>query len=236
MSEVPSNVSRYRRRRQRLLNHLFLFVISVGTTAGLYFVLAIPYPEESSWIFRWSLATAYAASVLLAATLSIGAWNLLRKGSSPLSVDLRRDIGIWCGLFAIAHTLVGINVHMKNWTLYFVDDAGSLRTDFFGLANYLGLLAVVIVIALLATSNDRSLALLKSRTWKRVQRWSYLFAALTAAHALLYIAVENRFVPYLFILTGLVLWVLTAQLIGVLKKGRSRKPETPVNTEAGEGT
>ncbi len=219
MNENPSNNSRSRRRRQRLLNHLFLSVISVGATVGLYFGLTIPYPSESGWIFRWSLSTAYVAAVLLAATLTIGAWNVFRRGSSPLSIDLRRDVGIWCGLLAIAHTLVGLNVHMKNWTQYFVDDAGSPRTDFFGLANYLGVLAAVIVIALLATSNDLSLKILKSRSWKRVQRWSYVFAALTAIHALLYVAVEKRFVPYLFILAGLIAWVLAVQFAGVLKKG-----------------
>lgn len=221
MNEGLSNDSRSQRRRQRLLNHLLLFVISVGTAVGLYFGLTIPYPDESRLIFRWSLATAYVASVLLAATLSIGVWNLVRRRSNPLSIDLRRDIGIWCGLFAIVHTIVGLNVHMQKWTQYFVDDAGGLRADFFGLANYLGVMALVIVIALLATSNDRSIALLKSRTWKRVQRWNYLFAALTAVHAALYIVVEKRFVPYLFILTGLIGWVLIVQLVGVLKKAAS---------------
>lgn len=193
-------------------------MISVGVSVGFYFGLAIPYPSESGFMFRWSLVTAYVAVALLAITLSIGVWNLFRRGSSPVSIDLRRDVGIWCGIFAVVHTLVGLNVHMKNWTQYFVDDSGGPRTDLFGLANYLGGLASVIVVVLLATSNDCSLALLKNRTWKLIQRWNYVFAAITAVHAALYIVVEKRLVPYLFVLTGLIVWILVVQLVGVLKK------------------
>lgn len=223
MSDSPRNDQRNNRRRQRLRNHLLLFVVSIGAAAGLYFLLAIPHPEPGSWIFRMSLATAYVASVLLAATLSVGVWNLIRHGSSPLSTDLRRDLGIWCGIFAVAHTIVGLNVHMQSWTQYFVADAGGPRMDFFGLANYLGIAASAIVIVLLATSNDRSITLLRSRNWKRVQRWSYLFAALTGAHAILYIAIEKRLVPYLFIVAAITAYVLAIQLTGITKRTAAAK-------------
>lgn len=233
MRDDPSSKQRSR-RPQRLLSHLLLFAISVGTAVGLYLGLAIPYPSESLWIFRWSLASAYVAGALLAITLSIGVWNLLRRGSSPVSIDLRRDVGIWCGIFAVVHTLVGLNVHMKNWTQYFVDDSGGPRTDLFGLANYLGSFALVVVVVLLATSNDRSLALLKNRTWKLIQRWNYVFAAITAVHAALYIVVEKRFVPYLFILTGLIVWILLVQLVGVLKKRTTAKSTLKAGVGAAE--
>lgn len=220
MNETTSKDPGSLRRRRRVRDHLLLFAISVGATVGLYASFAIPHPSEGAWIFRWSLATAYVASVLLAVTLSIGAWNLFRRRSSPISIDLRRDVGIWCGVFAIVHTLVGLNVHMKSWVQYFIDDAGGPRVDLFGLANYSGVLALVIVLVLLATSNDRSVSLLKGRRWKRVQRWSYLFAILVAFHAVLYIVVEKRFLPYLIFVMLLSAWVLIIQSFGIYKRTR----------------
>lgn len=220
MKEAPTNGSRSGRLRRRLRSHFLLFIGSCGSTVGLYFILAIPHPSEGAWIFRWSVATAYVASALLVATLSIGVWYLLRWRSIPLSTDVRRDVGIWCCVFAIIHTCFGLNVHMKSWIQYFVDDEGGPRFDLFGLANYLGILALVIVLVLLVTSNDRSVSILKSGMWKRIQRLNYAFAALAVFHGVLYVFVEKRFIPYLAIVTALVAWVVLVQSFGFYKMSK----------------
>ncbi len=209
-----------KRTRKRLRHHLSLAVISLALTALLYGVLLLVYPSPQSWIFRWSLATGYVGAALLAITLSFGAWKILRGRSNPVSTDLRRDIGIWCGVLSIAHVVVGLNVHMKSWTLYFVTDAGGVRTDFFGLANYFGLAATLVVVVLLATSNDFSLTVLKNKRWKAIQRWNYFFAFLIILHGFIYIATEKRILPFAFIFGVIALWMPAIQYAGFQKRRR----------------
>jgi len=114
---------------------------------------------------------------------------------------------------------------MKSWMLYFVTNAGVLRTDFFGLANYSGLAAVLIVVVLLTTSNDFSLSILKGKRWKAIQRGNYVFAALVTLHAFLYIGVEKRLMPFVFIFGALAIWILVIQVIGFQKRRKSGMEE-----------
>ncbi len=211
-----------KRTRKRFRHHFWLALISLGATAMLSGVLSLIYPDSQGWIFRWSLATGYAGAALLSVTLSLGAWKILRGRSNPISTDLRRDFGIWCGILSIAHVIFGLNVHMKSWTLYFVTEAGGWRTDLFGFANYSGLAATIIVVILLATSNDLSLTILKSHRWKMIQRWNYVFATLVVLHAFLFIVVENRIVPFVFIFGAFAVWMLVIQAIG-FQKQRNRE-------------
>jgi sulfoxide reductase heme-binding subunit YedZ len=210
-----------KRINKRLRNHVRLAIINFALIAIVYGILSLVYPSPQSRIFRWSLVTGYLGAGLLAVTLSLGAWKLWRGQSNPVSTDLRRDIGIWCGILSIAHVAVGLNVHMKSWTLYFVTDSGGLRTDLFGFANYAGLAATLVVVVLLATSNDFSLTFLKNKGWKAIQRWNYAFAVLIALHAFLFIAVEKRIVPFAFIFGAFAIWTLAIQAVGFQKRRQS---------------
>jgi sulfoxide reductase heme-binding subunit YedZ len=217
MESLPTTT----RAHKRFRSHLWLMFIILAATALVYVVLSLFYPSPQSLLFRWSLATGYIGAALLAVTLSLGVWKIWRGQSNPVSTDLRRDIGIWCGVLSIAHVVVGLNVHMKNWALYFVTDAGGLRTDLFGLANYAGLAATLVVVVLLATSNDFSLTVLKSERWKAIQRWNYVFAVLVALHAFLFIVVEKRVVPFVIILGAFSIWTLIIQAVGFQKRRQS---------------
>lgn len=208
------------RTQKRLRHHLIIAPASFALTGLFYAVLFYFYPDSQRWIFRLSMATAYAATVLLAATLSFGAWNVLRRKVNPVSGDLRRDTGIWCAVFSLLHVAFGLNVHLKNWTQYFIDDAGNWRADAFGSANYLGVLATLIVIMLLATSNDVSLRYFGRERWKTIQRSNYIFVLLVAAHGVVYQAVEKRIVPFIFIFGAILLWTATVQSAGFQKKRR----------------
>jgi sulfoxide reductase heme-binding subunit YedZ len=167
--------------------------MSFACVAALY--ATRPYKDILS---RASFATAYPALVLLAATLLIGPWNWLRRRPNPVSSDLRRDLGIWAGFLAILHSAVGQCVHLRGrpW-LYYVygptEHHHGLRHDAFGIANHTGALSALVVIALLATSNDYSLRKLRTEGWKKLQRWNYAVFALAGIHALLYqVGVEKQ--------------------------------------------
>jgi len=214
-----SQLERKRVQRRLLKHHLPLFVLSFGSAAILY--CTRPYSDVLS---RASFATAYPALVLLAITLLIGPWKILRKGQGPVSSDFRRDVGIWAGILSIVHSAIGQNVHLRGrpW-LYYVYDGKEhhlipVRHDWFGLANYTGALSVLFVIALLATSNDASLRAFGAPRWKQLQRWNYGAFALVAVHSIAYQMVENQLTPWVITVVACIAITLSLQIAGVARR------------------
>jgi methionine sulfoxide reductase heme-binding subunit len=179
-----------------------------------------PYPDVLS---RASFATAYPALALLATTLLIGPWNLLRSRANPVSSDLRRDIGIWAGMVGVLHAGVGQFVHLRGrpW-LYYVygptEHHHGMRHDLFGLANYTGALGTLVLILLLATSNDFSLRRFGTRKWKQLQRWNYAVFALVAVHSFAFQGVEKQKVQWVITVGACVLAALALQIAGVVRR------------------
>ena len=97
-----------------------------------------------------------------------------------------------------------------------------IRLGPFGFANHLGLIATLLVILLLAISNDYSLRKLGTRRWKSWQRWTYYLAGLLVIHSVLYQLVEHR--PVLFVVLFAIVMVLglAIQLYGVALYRRRR--------------
>lgn len=210
------------RRLVRLRHHLLIGLVVCAASGLCLAFFAQSYPEPERQFFRWSLTTAYIALALLAITLSLGVWNIMRGQRNPVSSDLRRDLGIWCALLSLAHVIVGLNVHMKKWTLYFVQETSWLRGDLFGVANYLGAVAALLVVGLLATSNDFSIRLLGKNRWKNFQRLNYLFFCFVGLHSAIYLVVEKRLVPYIAVLGLLGAWVVAVQWTGFRRQRRER--------------
>jgi sulfoxide reductase heme-binding subunit YedZ len=212
--------------RLRLLkHHLPLLVIIVICVATLY--ITRPYKDVVS---RASFATAYPALALLAATLLVGPWNLVQKRQNPISSDLRRDLGIWAGILGILHSAIGQCVHLR-WRpwLYYVygpkeHHGFPLRHDLFGLANYTGAVSVLVLIALLATSNDYSLRALGSPRWKQLQRWNYAVFALAAVHSFAYQGVEKQHLPFVATVAICVAITLVLQVAGVVMRRSQVNP------------
>lgn len=170
-------------------------------------------------IFRASMATAYVSLALFALTVAFGPLAALRGERYPVSADLRRDCGIWCAVVAIAHMVVGLQVHLrgKMWE-YFVRPAkGTLlpRIDPFGAANYAGLVAALILVALLATSNDASLRRLGTMRWRRLHALTIWALILTLLHAALYQFVEKRAWGYVVVLLGITMALVWLRIVRV---------------------
>src|SRR3954467_12272387 len=96
---------------RRMLRHLALLSAACITTCLAYVATAPPDVRH-----RLSMATAYAALAFLAASLALGTWNVLTRRPNPVSFDLRRDIGIWAGVLALLHTVIGLTVHLRGRT------------------------------------------------------------------------------------------------------------------------
>jgi sulfoxide reductase heme-binding subunit YedZ len=198
----------------RLLRRLWRHHLPFGlVTAACGFILYVtrPYPDV---LTRLSFATAWPALVLLTATLAIGPWRILRGKPPVLSQDLRRDTGIWAGITGGLHAGIGQCVHLRGrpWLYYIYENwqrahVQPLRHDVFGFANFTGLFAALVLIILLATSNDASLRKLGTVRWKNWQRWNYACFGLTACHTF----------GYLLGIESLKLWsIVTASICAVI--------------------
>ncbi len=218
-------IGRQSRLRCRLLrHHLPVGAFAALGAAALY--LTRPYSDVVS---RASFATAYPALALLTATLLIGPWNLLRRRPNPVSIDLRRDLGIWAGILGLLHAVVGQCVHLRGrpW-LYYVYGPGErhhgipVRHDLFGLANYTGAVGVLLLIVLLATSSDYCLRALGTPRWKQLQRWNYAVFALTAAHAFGYLAIEKQKASFVAVVMACCAIALLLQAAGWIARMQSR--------------
>lgn len=200
---------------RRIAFHALIGAASCIVVAGfLYFSNS---PQLS---YKVSMATAYGSLFLFAASLMIGPWNVLRHQPNPLSSYLRRDIGIWAGILAIAHVIAGLQVHMagKFW-LYFIPPPEAraflpVRVDPFGLTNHAGLIATVVFIMLLCLSNNASIRALGAKRWKFLQRWNYAAAILVCLHGWVYQILEKREPAFVLVFTIVVLIVFAFQLAG----------------------
>jgi sulfoxide reductase heme-binding subunit YedZ len=216
-------------RGRRVWRHSLLAVASSLLMLGVFGLLSSP-----DRLFRTSMASAYAALVMFGVTLIIGPLNVLSGRPNPVSTYLRRDIGIWAALLALAHVVFGLQVHLRGrmW-LYFVYPADEprllpIRHDLFGLANYTGLAAMLVLALLLTLSNNTSLRKLGPRRWKKLQRWNYGAFALMVVHGVAYQVIERR--EFLFVAAGfaVLLAVATLQAAGLCRvlRSQSSRPES----------
>jgi sulfoxide reductase heme-binding subunit YedZ len=182
-------------------------------------------PGSRTALSQFTVASGYLALLFLALTLLIGPANLLLRRRNPISTYLTRDVGIWVAIATVAHVIPGLRVHsaVAGFLDYFVADGRPL-TNSFGLGNWTGLAAVVIVVGLLAISTDRSLRELKARRWKDLQRLNYLLFALVVLHVFCYGALLRMTSPFTLLFVFSVIAVLAGQLVGVwlYRRRRSR--------------
>jgi sulfoxide reductase heme-binding subunit YedZ len=220
---LKGNIPGYSNRVTRRLfqHHLPLFVLSMVSVWLVYWVI-----ESEDKIFRLSMATAYPGMALLAATLLIGPFKVIRRRPNPVSNDLTRDIGIWAGIVGLAHVVLGLQVHMRGrmWLLFLNENQEPpfIRLDQFGAANYTGVIATIILALLLATSNDWSLRTLGTKQWKHLHYWSYGLFLMVLLHGIIYQIIEKRILPYPYIFAAFLAITIIMQVTGFLIRKRQK--------------
>lgn len=199
----------------RFINHSILCAFSIALVAVLYISI-----ESEREIFRWSMSTAYAALVLLGITAVIGPIKLLLGLPLQTSIYLRRDTGIWTGIVALAHTVFGLQGHVggKFWYYFIAPPDASysfpLRIDIFGITSYLGLGATLILIMLLALSNNWSIKRIGAQRWKSLQRLSYAAIGITLLHNIIFLVVWKRDLMFVAMFSLVTLGIVTFQVLG----------------------
>jgi len=171
--------------------------------------------------------TGYVGILALFISLLIGPVNLLLKRNNPVSNHLRRDIGVVGGILAVIHSVTGLFVHLRgnNWKYFLnkTDHGYTIRLDNFGLANYFGLISVLLILLVLLSSNDYSLKKLGQTTWKNIQRLSYLIFILAILHSVYYRVVANNHFLIFYLYIPLFVIVLLFQNMGIWIKLRDKK-------------
>src|ERR671936_48191 len=91
------------RTKRRIAYQVAALAIGSACSAVVYILFS-----KREIVGRLSIATAYGALALTALALLVGPWRTLRSQPNPVSYDLRRDFGIWAGIFALLHTAIGL--------------------------------------------------------------------------------------------------------------------------------
>lgn len=232
------------KRRQR---HWQLALIAAGCVLLFYLIFGLSTEmwldhsygtKSASFEWRVSMALGYTAVIFLGITLAIGPVNALRHRPTPPHSYLRRDIGIWAGLLALVHVVFGASIHIENfqvWTL-FLKDTGSgwvLQDGWFGLAYYVGLLQVAILLLLLGISNDVMMRRLGMSRWKNLQRLLYVVMPLLFVHGFAMHRAENRERVVRLVFMGMMLSILLIQFIGFMATRRKQQRISQQPADAG---
>jgi sulfoxide reductase heme-binding subunit YedZ len=202
--------------KRRVRRNLLFFAIVLALDVAVFVV----FRSDRGWRFRQSIATAYTSLALLVFVLVVGPLNVVRRRPNPVSTNLRRDAAIWGGSVGLVHVVFGLQSHLrgKMWQYFALPDGRSLlrriRFDEFGFANYTGLGATLILILLLALSNDASLRSVGSRRWKALQRTNYGAIVLIVAHGIVYQVIEERKLPFVVLYVVLIAIALAWQIAG----------------------
>lgn len=135
-----------------------------------------------------SLATGYTSALLLGATLSVTpVYRIHRRRRAPAHLPLRRRLGVTAGIVALAHMAVSFPVHLGgDIPRFFFSEDGFVLLNTFGVSNWVGLLGIVCLIALLVTSTDGSLRRLGVRRWQRLHRLVFIAAVAVVLHTVGY--------------------------------------------------
>ncbi len=170
---------------------------------------------------RFTVATGYLGVSFLTLTLLLGPANLLLRRRNPVSSYLRRDVGIWTAIFSLVHVIAAVMMHVSHGSSvissavhFFVGQDGGPLTNSFGMGNWTGLGALLIVLGLLATSNDVTLRKLTAAPWKWLQRLTYPLFALVVTHAFFYGAFLRMASPFTLLLVVGIVAVLIGQAAG----------------------
>jgi sulfoxide reductase heme-binding subunit YedZ len=202
----------------RIIRHIGFCIFAVVTTLALCRLV-----DSKHLMQGISISTAYVSLLYFAGALLIGPIYLLLSRKTPISIYLRRDLGIWSAILAVIHTIVGLQVHLGgNFINYFIYPADKphiipVRYDPFGLTNYLGLVCTIIMIVLLILSNNRALGILGAVKWKRWQRSTYFLLAAIPIHGLVYQILEKRTGLYTMSMLAIIMICTGFQISGIFK-------------------
>jgi sulfoxide reductase heme-binding subunit YedZ len=167
--------------KSNLVRYPLAFLLLIG----LLLVFAPWHPEKHP-IHFWNRIIADASYVMLCLTLIIGPAAQFAPRLWPL-LPWRRELGVVGALAAMIHVVIYMASFQWNPLRFFFEIGArmALRRDVFAASNWVGLLALGIIVLLGITANDFSQKWL-GRGWKFLQQQNYTLVALAFLHILLF--------------------------------------------------
>tara|TARA_R110002110_G_scaffold376568_2_gene586499 strand:- start:6883 stop:7668 length:786 start_codon:yes stop_codon:yes gene_type:complete len=163
--------------------HLGVLVLAVLVV--YLFLLA---RSEWSPMHQWNRAFGDASLIFVAFAMAIGPVARFLRSARPL-LPWRRELGIWGVVLGLVHTaiILGGWVRWDLVRLFGFEFHPSLERyvmlqQGFGLANVIGIVALIYGMALALTSNNYSQRWLGGSVWKFLQQGTYVLWALIVIH------------------------------------------------------
>lgn len=223
--------------RKTLVRHLLVAILSTGFVLGFAAVHA-----QFSPMHRWNRAFGDASLVLIALSMGLGPLTRFLRSAVPL-LPLRREMGIQGCVLMICHAAI-ILVGWVEWDLmrlfgfeWHPDlSAYVMFQHGFGLANAIGIAALVLAVLLAATSSDFAMRRLGLSGWKFLQMGVLPMWWLTVAHVAYFLFMHflsfhratpppNPLQPWFVGLVALVLGLRTAAYLKTIRaKGLAEVP------------
>lgn len=159
----------------------------------------------------WSTSFARVSFLLLFLTLIIGPITKLKSPSTtftPLKLPWtwRSELGIWFTITAILHVFFAVSNFGGGGILDMISSGG------FGLANFLGLVALFWALILTATSFRKVIVWIGVESWKWLHKFTYVVFYLVSAHLAYFQFFSDRADPDWFGYSALVMIILVIVL------------------------
>ncbi|MCL1600528.1 MAG: ferric reductase-like transmembrane domain-containing protein [Actinomycetia bacterium] len=180
-----------RRRERRLRRHVGTALLSVAVFFLFWLTRADWSPDMRFW-----KAAGDVGFFLLWATVVIGPLAKLWRPARKL-IPWRRQLGIWFAIAASLHALLILNGWAR-WSVSrffgyeFIPELGreARWEPGFGLANLLGLTALLVGLVLAATSSDWAMRALGRPAWKFLHTGAYFVFYVGSIHALYFLFIH----------------------------------------------
>jgi len=200
----------------RLRLHILLAFVNLSILATVWVVVD---PAEA--LDRLSLVSAYLFLLLISFVLLVGPVRAVRTGRVTINHTLRRDVAIWSALMGLVHLVAGAAesmtpVYLEAFVTHAVNPpSATMREAFFFWSAIVGFIIGLLLLVLLALSNNWSMTLIGQRWWKRLHRLSYIIFALTILHGLGFQVLESRWWVGYGLVGALAFGVCIAQVSGI---------------------
>ena len=163
---------------------------------------ANPISFVTNWLGQWTFR-------LLLVTLALTPLRIIFEIGWPLR--LRRLLGLFTFFYAGLHFLVWILIdHYFNWDQMLADLVKRRYIT-------VGMLALLLLVPLAATSTSGMVRRLGGTVWRRIHRMVYLVGVLAALH-FLWLAKQGRTAPYAY--AAILALLLGVRLWGALRLAR----------------
>jgi len=183
--------------KEASIRHIVMLIISV-------LLVLLVWRLNSTWSPDMRLWKAFggATFMLLWFTLFIGPaaklWNKLTR-----LVSWRRESGVWLAVVGLVHGFLVLNGWVRWGFLEFFGYQYVPELDTylrfepgFGLANLMGLVALIFVILLATTSFNKAVNFLGAGSWKWLHMLAYSIFYLTALHVIYFAFIHFSPSPY----------------------------------------